>query len=105
MKSDHFYTEMIKLMQTQGAKHNPVTLQLGVVQSGGKVKIGDLILNPDDYYIAEHLKTGYTITHKDGDTTVTHELVGNEIKAGDMVAIQKLNDTDIYIILTKVVEA
>lgn len=105
MKSDFFYTEMLKLMQTQGAKSNPVTLQLGVVQSGGKIKIGDLILNSDDYYLAEHLKAGYKLTYQSGEYVTSIELIDNELKAGDLVAIQQLNDTDRYVVLEKVVEA
>lgn len=105
MKSDFFYTEMLKLMQTQGAKSNPVTLQLGVVHSGGKIKIGDLILNPDDYYLAEHLKVGYKLTYQFGDSKTTLEIIDNELKVGDLVAIQQLNDTDRYVVLEKVVEA
>ena len=96
---------MLKLMQTQGAKNNPLTLQLGLVQSGGKIKIGDLILEPDDYYIAKHLKPNCEVTYRLNGQETTVELVNNVLEEGDMVAIQKLNDTDIYIVLTKVVEA
>ena len=32
MKGDHYLAEMLELMRSQGAKDNPVTLQLGVIQ-------------------------------------------------------------------------
>jgi hypothetical protein len=105
MKADHYYSEMLKLMRAQGAKDNPITLQLGIVQSGGKIKIGDLILNPDDYYLAKHLKAGYRLTYQSGEYVTSIELIDNELKAGDLVAIQQLNDTDRYVVLERVVEA
>lgn len=81
MKADHYYTELLKLMRKQGAKDNPVTLQLGVVLSDGTVKVGDLVLEKDDFYLAE----------------------GLVLKDGDLIAIQRLNDTDMYVVLVKVV--
>ena len=33
MKNDAFYAEMIGMMREQGKKDNPITLQLGVMQS------------------------------------------------------------------------
>ena len=60
MKGDHYLAEMLELMRSQGAKDNPVTLQLGVMQSPTSVKIDDLVLNAEDLYIADYLVAGYT---------------------------------------------
>ena len=60
MKNDHYLAEMLEIMRSQGAKDNPVTLQLGVMQSSNSVKIDDLILNAEDLYIADYLVAGYT---------------------------------------------
>ena len=86
MKSDHYLAEMLEIMKAQGAKSNPITLQTGVMQSETSVKISDLLLNAEDLYIADYLKAGGLVK-------------------GDLVAIQKLNDTNKYVILAKVVEA
>ena len=50
----------MRVMRSQGAKDNPVTLQLGVMQSPTSVKIDDLVLNAEDLYIADYLVAGYT---------------------------------------------
>ena len=55
MKNDAFYAEMIEMMRAQGRKDNPITLQLGVMQSSNSVKIDDLVLKAEDLYIADYL--------------------------------------------------
>lgn len=135
MQSDHYFAEMMELMRSQGAKDNPVTLQLGVMQSANSVKIDDLVLNAEDLYIADYLVAGYTrqikvpyvsgvtvdTTQSDGwgytdangayhdpDTRVSTQsqiTFTDGLKKGDLVAVQKLNDTNKYVILVKVVEA
>ena len=86
MESDHYYAEMLNMMREQGKKDNPTTLQLGVMQSATSVKINDLILEADDFYIADYLVAGYTLNK------------------GDLVAVQKLNDSNMYVILARVVQ-
>lgn len=135
MQSDHYFAEMMELMRSQGAKDNPVTLQLGVMQSANSVKVDDLVLNAEDLYIADYLIAGYTrqikvpyvsgvtvdTTQSDGwgytdangayhdpDTRVSTQsqiTFSDGLKRGDLVAVQKLNDTNKYVILVKVVEA
>lgn len=135
MKGDHYLAEMLELMRSQGAKDNPVTLQLGVMQSANSVKVDDLVLNAEDLYIADYLVAGYTRKIKvpyvsgvtvdttqsdpfgtvdaqgqyhDPDTRTTTQsqiTFSDGLKKGDLVAVQKLNDTNKYVILCKVVEA
>ena len=85
MQSDAYFAEMLKIMRAQGRKDNPITLQLGIMQSADSVKIGDLVLLAEDLYIANHLING--------------------LIQGDIVAVQKLHDTNSYVILAKVVRA
>ena len=131
MKGDHYLAEMLELMRSQGAKDNPVTLQLGVMQSPNSVKIDDLILNAEDLYIADYLVAGYTRTIKvpyvsgvivdttqsnpfaskdnpDPDTRVWKEsqiTYIDGLKKGDLVAVQKLDGNNMYVILARVVSA
>lgn len=91
MHSDQYFAEMLGMMREQGRKDNPVTLQLGVMQSANSVKIADLVLNAEDLYIAVSPQNQSNIP--DG------------FKEGDLVAVQKLQNTNKYVILTKVVEA
>ena len=118
MKNDAFYAEMIQMMRAQGRKDNPITLQLGVMQSSNSVKIDDLVLNAEDLYIADYLIAGYTrqikvpylykveisnhspIEYK--SSTITYV---DGLKKGDLVAVQRLNDTNKYVILARVKEA
>lgn len=135
MDRDHYYAEMITMMREQGKKDNPVTLQLGVMQSKNSVKIDDLILKAEDLYIADYLVSGYEREIKipyvsgvtvdttqespfgvpdgeggyvDTDTKVTEQkkiTYTDDLKKGDLVAVQKLHDTNKYVILARVVQA
>ena len=135
MKNDAFYAEMIEMMRAQGRKDNPITLQLGVMQSSNSVKIDDLVLKAEDLYIADYLIAGYTRQIKipyvsgvtvdttqnnpfgsvdaqgqyhDPDTRVSTQAKITYIdglKKGDLVAVQKLNDTNKFVILARVKEA
>ena len=135
MQSDQYFAEMLNMMREQGRKDNPVTLQLGVMQSANSVKIDDLVLNAEDLYIADYLVSGYTrkikvpyvsgVTvdttqesgfvsanssgkYSDPDTrtsTQSQIIFTDGLKKGDLVAVQKLQNTNKYVILVKVVEA
>ena len=131
MKSDHYLAEMLEMMRSQGSKDNPVTLQLGVMQSSNSVKIDDLVLNAEDLYIADYLVSGYTrqihvpyVSSVSVDTTQSNGFASKDnpdpdvqlskqsqitytdgLKRGDLVAVQKLNDNSMYVILARVVSA
>lgn len=135
MQSDQYFAEMLGMMREQGKKDNPSTLQLGIMQSANSVKIDDLVLNAEDLYIADYLVAGYTRQIKvpyvsgvtvdtrqedgwgytdangayhDPDTrTITQKQITftDGLKKGDLVAVMKLQDTNKYVILVKVVEA
>lgn len=131
MKGDHYLAEMLELMRSQGAKDNPVTLQLGVMQNSNSVKIDDLVLNAEDLYIADYLVAGYTrqikVPYVSGvsvDTTQSNPFASKEnpdpdtrtwkesqityidgLKQGDLVAVQKLDGNNMYVILARVVSA
>lgn len=131
-EKDSRYVDMLNLMRSQGGKDNPVTLQLGIMQSDKSVKIGDLVLEHDDIMIADHLLAGYKrelvtpyvkSVKVTVDTTVSisgeigsaistatvedpkeKEIVTKTgLKKGDIVAVMKLSDNDTYVILAKVV--
>lgn len=82
-KNDYQYAEMLNLMREQGKKDNPITLQIGVMQSEDSVKIGDLILNAEDLYI--------------------NDKYVNSLQKDDLVVVEKLNDNNMYVILARVV--
>lgn len=84
-KADHYYAEMLSMMREQGKKDNPITLQLGIMQSSNSVKINDLLLEADDLYISQHL-------------------VGN-LRQGEYVVVQQLYNSNLYVILERVVRA
>jgi len=131
MKGDHYLAEMLELMRSQGAKDNPVTLQLGVMQSPNSVKIDDLVLNAEDLYIADYLVAGYTrqikVPYVSGvsvDTTQSNPFASKDnpdpdtlywtekqityidgLKKGVLVAVQKLDGNNMYVILARVVSA
>lgn len=83
--ADHHYAEMLGIMREQGKKDNPITLQLGIVEAGNKVRLNDLLLEAEDLYISKQLK-------------------GNLID-GDLVVVQQLYNSDMFVILERVVRA
>lgn len=131
MKGDHYLAEMLEIMRSQGAKDNPITLQLGVMQSPTSVKINDLVLNAEDLYIADYLVAGYTrqikVPYVSGvsvDTTQSNPFASKDnsdpdtrvwkesqitytdgLEKGDLVAVQKLDGNNMYVILARVVSA
>ena len=114
MHSDQYFAEMLNMMREQGRKDNPTTLQIGVMQSATSVKLNDLILTAEDLYIADHLVAGYTrapkvpyvssVTDTQASTQATLTFTDG-LKKGDLVAVQKLQYTNKFVILAKVVEA
>lgn len=131
VKADYNYLEMLEMMRERGRKDNPVTLQLGVMQSPTSVKIDDLVLNAEDLYIADYLVAGYTrqikVPYVSGvsvDTTQSNPFASKDnpdpdtrvwresqitytdgLKKGDLVAVQKLDGNNMYVILARVVSA
>lgn len=94
--NDYFYAEMLNTMRQQGSKDNPTTLQLGTMLSASSVKIDDLVLNAEDLYIADYLRAGYTYS------LATPEVKSDGLKRGDTVAVQRLQNTNTYVILARV---
>ena len=112
MQSDQYFAEMLIMMRDQGRKDNPTTLQLGIMQSANSVKIDDLVLNAEDLYIADYLVSGYTrkikvpyVSEVTAGTTQSQIAFTDGLKKGDLVAVQRLQNTNKYVILVKVVEA
>ena len=126
MDNDHFYADMLNMMRSQGKKDNPVTLQLGIMQSANSVKINDLVLDAEDLYIADYLvadysrqlktpyvsnvsldvQTGdYDVSGVEAEVTKQNSITYSDgLKKGDLVVVQKLNDNDMYVILARVVQ-
>ena len=88
MDNDFYYTQMLEMMRLQGGKDNPVTIQIGTMQSSNSVKIDDLVLTREDLYIADYLLSENV----------------EKLKKGDKVAVQGL-DNNMYLILARVVKA
>jgi hypothetical protein len=106
IKNDHYYAEFLGLMREQGKKDNPPTIQLGIMESEDKVRIDDLILNAEDLYIADYLKKGYTrklLYAYESEAGVQEDITYDDgLKAGDIVAVQRLNN-NMFAILARVV--
>lgn len=131
MESNYDYLRILEMMQSQGKKDNPTTIQLGVMQSTNSVKVDDLALNAEDLYIADYLVSGYTrelkmpyVSAVSVDTTQSNGFVSEDnpdpdvsltkqakitytdgLKKGDLVVVQKLNNNNKYVILVRVVSA
>ena len=107
-KNDHYYAEMLELMRLQGKKDNPEIIRIGRMLSSNSVRIDDLILNAEDLYIADPLVKGYKrrlaepyVSEAGTEEYITYE---DGLKAGDLVAVQRVSST-MFLILARVVRA
>ncbi len=73
------YEKLLEIMRKQGSKDNPTSLQLGRCENN-KVKVGNQILDPEDYLIADGLK----------------------VNEGDLLLVYQISDAQ-FIIICKVV--
>ena len=133
MQINNPYSEMVKLMQTHGAKYNPSSIQLGEVTSIEPltIKTGDLQLNKNNLLMADYLHKEYTREIDIEQTTAVGstdlQTVGDHgqhkhsitdvgindgkiiykkigLKIGERVALIQLDDAA-FLILCKVVNA
>lgn len=85
MKESKQVARLLDIMRDQGGKDNPETLLIGVMKSAKTCSIGDLVLDAEDLLVNSYY-TGNNKLHK-----------------GDQVVLMKVQDQDIYVILSKVV--
>lgn len=119
--SDTAYERIIRIMQQRGADYNSAEVQIGVMTGKDALKIGDLELQKEDLLFNEllirpQLRIGprsgkisiaagpfQTFQEQDSADDETQELVsGFELKAGDIVAVTKIDD-DCYAVLGRLV--
>lgn len=75
------YEKFIDIIRKQGRHDNPAELQIAFAAEGGKIRLGGLILDTEDYYKLEQV---------------------SDLKEGDKVLIYKISDSR-YILIGKVV--
>ena len=89
---DYYYAQLIKIMRKNGSKDNPKPPQLATViyrdkknvENPIQIKVGtDLLLNAEDLYLPS----------------------GSDFEEGDMVLVNRVLNTNKYIIYFKVVDA
>lgn len=110
--AEEHYIGILKNMRDQGAHDNPETLYIGTMLSSKKVEIDGLILDDEDFLIADYLKEGYSmplvtpyVYNSYHDTKDAVKRKGHGLKKGDKVAVMKCENTDTYVIFCKVVSA
>nr|DAE00842.1 MAG TPA: Protein of unknown function (DUF2577) [Siphoviridae sp. ctitf6] len=97
------YDELICVMRQQGTAGAPEGMLLGTMTGPTSCEIGKFKLEKDDLYISEHLlstvasKVSIPESHEDQTTYL------GPLKAGDVVLLQRLSDTE-YVIIEKVVK-
>ena len=77
------YEELIEQMRKAGRFYNPQVPEFGIMGHDGRVKIGSGIINKSDYSV------------KDGI---------NHLEEGDKVLLMKMNDTEEFVLIAKVVD-
>lgn len=77
------YEQILKTIREQSKTTNPSVPKLATMKTATKCDIGDLVLDPDDYLVNASLK--------------------DNLKAGDVVLVQRLSDEQ-YAVIVKLVE-
>ena len=100
------YERIIEQMRKSGKYYNAPVPQIGIVSSDKKIKIDNLVINKDDYLIDCNLRfteSGRVYFHTDSEGKSLEEYKKNILSEGDRVLIMKLENSEQYIILAKVV--
>lgn len=96
------YSELLGIMKENGAAYNPPSLEIGIVLNENTLKVGDLQLTKDDFYIADYLKK-YYVKQFEVDGVTKSYTSKDYLKSGDIVAVLATEDKQKYIVLAKVV--
>lgn len=122
MRPKNPYSQLVKIMQDHGAKHNPPSIELATVisQSPLAVLAGELQLGKDNLLVADYLLSGYsraiTLPNTTAGGATTAGTISSinipsgslsftdSLNAGDTLAVVQVDDST-YIILARVVSA
>lgn len=96
------YERIIRIIREQGSVNNPATLQLGEMTSENTCEIGDLKLDADDLYIAQHLIEHEIEIDTENENNKKIKVHGT-LEKGDLVLVQRINDEK-YTIIEKLME-
>ena len=83
------YEKLIEQMRKAGRFYNPQVPELGTVGYEGRIKTGSVILNKNDYIVSSNLTAAEGI---------------NRLEEGDKVLLMKINDTEEFVLIAKVVD-
>lgn len=102
----NIYERFIEQMRKAGTYYNDPAIQLGKVMAGGKIKVGDLLIQKEDYLMDCNLRLNtnekiYLHTQKDGSSENLQEYKKNILYEGDKVLAIKNGEK--FIIIAKVV--
>ena len=100
------YERIIEQMRKSGKYYNAPVPQIGIVSSGKKIKLDNLVINKDDYLMDCNLRfsdSGRIYFHTDSAGSSISEYKGNILSEGDRVLVMKLANSEQYIVLSKVV--
>ena len=83
------YEELIEQMRKAGRFYNPQVPEFGIMGHDGRVKIGSGIINKIYYSVSSNLAVEDGINH---------------LEEGDKVLLMKMNDTEEFVLIAKVVD-
>lgn len=92
--SDKGYAKLISIIKTLAETKD---IMIGTMKTGTVCQVNELLLEADDYYMSEHLQTGYVIKQDDGYAEV------DPLRQGDIVLVAKINDEK-YVVIERLVK-
>lgn len=97
------YEKLLMLLRDEGSRYNPPSLMLGEMISNTEVSLGRMTLDPDDYYISEHLTKPILTELKLTSTLADKSEYIKPLKKGDIVLLYQISE-DKFVIIERVVE-
>lgn len=99
------YEKLLSIIQEQSVAFNSESLEIGEMTSKTTCKKGDLILDSEDLYIADHLTkricTEVNISLVDGEIVDKSKYI-EPLNAGDLVVLYRISDEK-YLLIERVV--
>lgn len=92
----------MRIMQEEGAKNNPPTIEFATMTGPKSCKIGDLLLVEEDLIFSEHLLNRLAIKVSVSESHSDQSQYIQPLQVGDEVAVIRVSQTR-YLVLDRVV--
>lgn len=88
---------MVRIIQAEGARNNPPTVEFATMTGPKSCKKGDLPLGEEDLIFSEHLLKPITTKVAVSESYFDKSQYTQPLKAGDIVAMMRVSETKYWV--------